>query len=322
MYSFRAFECDHVGDVAYLKADYNVICGQSGGSLASNHAVVQSWATVAIVLYSLGIPFTYACLLYQVRKTMANRTRSALTIALGFLHEPFQPQFFWWELVLVLQKLILVGLFVLQPFKPGSFLQLLLGISVAFVFTVVQMQMQPYRSRNDNLLASISGISVCIFFFGAVLYRVHELTSDFDTVSAQLTSDWASRRFIISFGVITAVIFIAFFGTLFMMMIVIALEFFAPQQAVLFRWQLDHSQVVPPTLEADQFHTFLSHNWASGQVRVLDTKCLQAACDQCASGMWQDQAKAIKSQLSNLVLGLKIWLGELYTWSLFAPSTH
>ena len=198
---------------------------------------------------------------------MVNRTRSPLSIALVFLHEPFRPQFFWWELVLVMQKLILVGLFVLQSFKPGSFLQLLLGISVAFCFTVVHMQVQPYRSRNDNILASVSGISICVFFYGSVLYRVHELTSDFDTVSTQLTSDWASRRFKLSFGAITAVVFIAFFGTLFMMLIVIMLEFFAPQQAMFFLWKLDHSQVVPPLLEGHQFHTFLSHNWASGQVR-------------------------------------------------------
>ena len=241
-----------------------------------------------VELHALQIPLAYACLLYKVRNKLINSEISPLASALRFLHEPFKPQYFWWELVLVAQKLIIVGFFVLEPFKPGSFIQLMLGMSVVLVFTVVQMQVQPYRNRRDNLLATTCNVSLFSFFLGSVLFRFHELTTDFDAVSAQLTSEWASKRFTLSFELISALMIFSLLGSILMMIALECLEFLAPNHIDVFRWNLDDSQVVPPLLMAEQFHTFLSHNWATGQ----------------------DQARSIKGQLSSLVPGLKVWLGE------------
>ena len=178
----------------------------------------------------------------------------------------FKPQYFWWELVLVAQKLVVIGFFVLEPFQPGSFIQLMLGMTLVLVFTVVQMQVQPYRSKRDNLLATTCSVSLFSFFLGSVLYRFHELTTGFDAVSAQLTSSWASKRFTISFELISALLIVSLFGSVFMIVALEFLDFFAPNRTEVFRWQLDDSQVIPPLLTAEQFHTFLSHNWATGQV--------------------------------------------------------
>ena len=237
-------------------------------------------------LYCPQIPLAYAWLLYKVRNKLINSERSELASALGFLHEPFKPQYFWWELVLVAQKLIIVGFFVLEPFQPGSFIQLMLGMSVVLVFTVVQMQVQPYRSRRDNLLATTCSVSLFSFFLGSVLYRFYELTNEFDAVSAQLTSSWASKRFTLSLELISALMFVSLFGSIIMMIALECLEFIAPNGTDVFRWDLDDSQVVPPLLRAEQFHTFLSHNWATGQVgRLRSTQHHHTAsstdCDFC-----------------------------------------
>ena len=68
----------------------------------------------------------------------------------------------------------------------------------------------------------------------------------------------------------------------------ILLEFLATRHADFFRWNMDLSYVVPPLLAAGQFHTFISHNWATGQ----------------------GQARALKDQLLLLCPGLHVWLGE------------
>ena len=257
-----------MGSVSYLRADYAVVCSttstsHSGGS--SDHVVIQLWASLAILCYSLGIPLAYAWLLYKVLNEVLNSDYSELSAELSFLHEPFKPPYFWWEIVLVLQKLILVGLFVLEPFQPGSFVQLMLGMSVSLIFTVIQIQVQPYRSKQDNLLATACSISLFSFFLGSVLYRVHELTTDFDAVSAQLSSSWASKRFTLSSELISALMFASTFGSIGIMVVLQCIELLAPKAEV-FEWQTDHSQVVPPPLTTEQFHMFLSHNWATGQV--------------------------------------------------------
>ena len=147
------------------------------------------------------------------------------------------------------------------------------------------MQVQPYRRSTDNFLATASNVSLFCFFVSAALYRTVELTSEFEGVSAQLTSGWASSRFTISFTFISAAMLISLFGGLILMILLHCIELFGPQNEV-FRWELDHSVVVPQTLTAGQFHTFLSHNWASGQ----------------------DQARSIKAQLTSLCPGLSVWL--------------
>ena len=347
MCSFRAFECDQVGEVAYLKADYSVVCASSGDSAQSrrsDHAIIQAVAVIAILLYPVGvrvrrefehtvlnkrwrrlaslqiprvtqIPVAYARLLYQVRTEVLRSEHSPLSSALHFLHGPFKPVYFWWELVLVAQKLLIVGFLVLEPFQPGSFIQLMLGLSVAFTFTVVQKQVQPYLSRQDNILATICGVSVFSFFLGAVLYRFHELTSDFDAVSAQLTSSWASKRFTLSPGLISILMIASLFGSVVTMILLQCLELFTPDHAEIFRWKLDGSQVVPPLLAADQFHCFLSHSTprelsppANAESRSRTADARPTCVADWATG--QDQARTIKAQFASLCPGLRVWLGE------------
>jgi len=187
--------------------------------------------------------------------------------------------------VCVAQKLILVGFLVLSPFRPGSFSQLIIGLFVALLFTVIQMQVQPYKRRADNLLATLSNCSLCAFFISAAIFRMNELTDEFDAVREQLSGEWASRRFTVSPSFLSAIMLTSLLGGLALMLTLHLIELFVPARDI-FRWALDDTEVLPPVLEAGQFHTFLSHNWASGQ----------------------DQARTIKSQLSSLCPGINVWL--------------
>ena len=197
-------------------------------------------------------------LLHMVRGAVLNNEYSTRSEQLGFLHRPFKPQFYWWEIVCVAQKLVLVGFLVLNPFNPGSFTKLILGLFVALLFAVLQMQVQPYRGRNDNFLATVSNVSLVMFFVSSVLYRMIELTSEFDAVADQLTCDWASRSFTVSFTFISVVMIASLFGCLVLMIVLHLIELFVGMNEQIFRWALDGSVVKPPTLQAEQFHTFLS----------------------------------------------------------------
>ena len=283
--AFRAFVAEDFSEeggeeVAYLKADYRVRVG------TSEDALIKLIATVAILAYPVGIPATYAFLLYKARTELRSHHTTRLTECLAFLHGVFKAEFFWWELVCVSQKLVLVGFLVLTTFHPGSLTQLVLGLVAALLFAVAQMQFQPYRTRNDNFLATVCNLSIVSFFMMSVLYRVFELTTDFESVAEQLTGTWANRRFVVSLEFITITMVLSLVCGLLLLILLHAGALLDQHRAEVFRWRLDASQVLPPHLQRGQFHTFLSHNWASGQ----------------------DQSRAIKTQLTALCPGIKVWL--------------
>ena len=85
----EAFTEEGGREVAYLKADYSVQIGSSQDSS------IKAWASIAIVLYPVGIPIWYAILLFKVRHKVSTDVYSELSDAVSFLHGVFKPQFYW-----------------------------------------------------------------------------------------------------------------------------------------------------------------------------------------------------------------------------------
>ena len=162
-------------------------------------------------------------------------------------------------------------------------------MNVSFFFAIVQMQVQPYRRRPDNLLATVLNVSLTSFFVSSVLYRFHELTDDFDAVSAQLKSDWATRRFILSFVFISAVMIVSLFAGLLTMLLLHAIELFSSSSVDVFLWTLDNSQVIPPALEATQFHTC--------NATTIELEPLPVHCSRPCFASWRRQFCLTTGQL-------------------------
>ena len=117
---------------AYLKADVDVRCG------SDEHGTTQATAWVAILLYAFGMIALNGSLLFLARHAISTgRHVTSLSRAIRFLHSEFEPRFFWWELVEMLRRLVLVGLMVLMQ---GSTMQLLAGILFSLVFLLLQVQ--------------------------------------------------------------------------------------------------------------------------------------------------------------------------------------
>ena len=262
-FKLQAFVCDPIGETSYLKADYFIECGSGA------HATIVRWAILAILIYPVSVPSVYAILLFKVRYQVLNSENSDLSEALVFLHRLFKPPFFWWDIVNVLQKLVLVGFFVLQLFHPDSFTQLVLGMTVALLFAFLQMQVQPYRRRFDNLLAGSSSISLALFFIGAVLYRVFELTVGFESVKAQLSGEWASRRFMISFSFISVLMFLSAFGSIIALVVLYGIEMITvklPPTILLRSTGCEPELSLPEHPVQAKFHGFISHGECSSNL--------------------------------------------------------
>ena len=180
------------------------------------------------------------------------------------------------------RKLVLVGFMSLV--EMGSMIQLVLGMLISLVFLLLQMQAQPFRDDGDNALAMYTATSLPLLFFSCVLFRSTEFF-DFGQVKALLAEDTrdmyvVSSSFVI--GVMSASIVLA----LVLSIPVLYVSLKVTRNAVVLRWSRDNYRVVPRLLSPGQHHTFLSHKWTTGQ----------------------DQARAVKELLQELVPGLKSWL--------------
>ena len=102
---FKTFLPDHrplgpKGEI-FLRADYSVMC--EGDHDTEYVQFLRPWATVAVVVYPIGVNLLYSVLLWRNRadiKTETLKDKACRDItAIEFLYKPFSQKFFWWEAV-------------------------------------------------------------------------------------------------------------------------------------------------------------------------------------------------------------------------------
>ncbi|CAN0394727.1 unnamed protein product, partial [Ectocarpus fasciculatus] len=121
---FQVFSCRDVdpddvenGDDRYMTVDYSVSCA------SEKYQFGFVWAIVSIFVYPVGIPAFYFYELYSARHLIMSRNdhsefssdsdaKSALLKPLHFLFEFYNPQFWYWEVVETLHRLLLTGVLV------------------------------------------------------------------------------------------------------------------------------------------------------------------------------------------------------------------
>ena len=74
----------------------------------------------------------------RLGRTKEEGGREALAHALRFLHKEYEPWCWWWELLEMVRRLCLVGVFVLV--QRGSLTQLAVGTIFCAVYLFIQMQ--------------------------------------------------------------------------------------------------------------------------------------------------------------------------------------
>ena len=194
--AFLAFDCEQFDDgSSYLVADYRVDCS------SSEYHDVRELAWVNILLYAVAVPACYAVLLQRASKQIVADEDASLAHALAFLYRDFRPArgTIFYELVEVEKKVVLSGVMVL--FHRGQMLQLIVAIVLALAFLFLQAEVKPYRSSQDNFLATCSSLALVLLFLGAIVYKV-------DVISDELgdaLSDHIRRLLFMNTAITTAV---------------------------------------------------------------------------------------------------------------------
>ena len=113
---FEAWPCYELGEAGdegrFMKVDVAIRCG------SAEHRDVLLTAYVGVVLYAGGLIALNAGLLWMVRHAIRQGTPTELSTALVFLHGEYHPITCWWELVEMIRRFLLVGLF--RIIMPGT----------------------------------------------------------------------------------------------------------------------------------------------------------------------------------------------------------
>jgi len=149
----------------------------------AEYMAIQGVAWLGVFIYPIGLPVAYITLLLTARANLIASKKTPLTHALRFLHSEYKPEFFWWELVEVLRRFLLVGVAVL--ISPGSLVQLIFGSLTSSLFLVLQVQAAPFKSKVDASLALMTSTSLVILFLGGFILKIGTLV-ELEDVREQL----------------------------------------------------------------------------------------------------------------------------------------
>ena len=284
--AFEVFSCYEFSEGAWLRADVSIECNTP----AHSRARLLAWT--AIVLYPIGMLALNAGLLFTARHTIhGDAAPTVLSEAIAFLYQEYEPVFFWWELIEMARRFVLVGAFMLV--WPGSLVQLILGTVTAAMFLLVQIQARPYKRTSDNYLASAASFCLLIYFLCCVMYKISGLVdSVLPACTLESSSSGLCRYFAIDTATLTIVTISTLLATLVVSFIMVTKQVAAESERLRREAQTakvrrllyckDNLQATPINLSGSRdFHLFLSHTWAQGQsdMRVLKTRLLEMMPD-------------------------------------------
>ena len=217
------------------------------------------------------------------------------------------------------RRFLLVGLFVVWPFRQGQVMQLGFAAVVAMAYLMVQSQAAPYRSPADNALALGCSFSLCILLTCCVFYKFASLT-ELEELQARMSIEQRGDYGLASIA-LTSFFIVCTFGALVVTTLLLVArlgrEALRTPRRLLY---LQGDEEVPPPLAfvrnddrlmemlhsgnlyrrdpagrvelpefhpgAGPFHVFLSHNWKHGQEKM----------------------RIVKSELREMVPGISVFL--------------
>ena len=212
--AFKALHCDDLDandelpGPAVMSADFAVACHDEHGDVSDEYDRIRVLAYVAIALYPIGVPLSYTVLFVKARRAIWAEKPTSLSKALDFLVGDYDAAYFFWELVEVLKKLLLVG--AMSIVKPGEVNQLVIAFMLTLFFLVMLLVSKPYKRQGDDVVALASGSALTIFFFFSLLLKFQTLIEAVeDVLTVQL-----ARTFTIDAGTTTALLLVSSLGAL------------------------------------------------------------------------------------------------------------
>ena len=175
---------------------YTETCEPGGRFMTSDLSVKESsegyqtmrgFAYLFIFLYVIGIPMLYMYILYSKRKIIAldpeqhgeatdpkhHREIVACRMEFGSLYKDYKRKYYWFELVEMGRKIILVGALVMLG---SSGMQIFAGIVICFFYVLLASYIEPLTSKTGQMLQYVTSIQLfCTLISGLMItHRTYE----------------------------------------------------------------------------------------------------------------------------------------------------
>ena len=150
--AFDGFPCYQFDHTSFLRSDVTIECGTDA------HGGVTALSWIAIFVYPIGIWLFCALLLFRASSAILAGKETQLTRSIAFLFKEYDDTAFFWELMEMARKFLLVGLFV--NLQPGTLLQITVAVIVCATYLMVQLQAAPYKNRSDDFTAAAASFSL------------------------------------------------------------------------------------------------------------------------------------------------------------------
>ena len=201
----------------------------------------------------------YTVVLLPCRRPLRARVQTPLIEATRFLHKDYHVDYFYWELLELVRRTVLIGWVLLIP-TDKTFLRLVVAKLLSVASLAVLLSVSPYKRPEDTVLAAGCQLTLIFAFVGATYIR---LFHDFELVTS---NDVVSRLMVFTSTAVIAlplVIITLTMGVLMLAIMVGIVKKEGRQQSI--RLVATH---MPPQMKLERgrrWHCFLSHTWASAQ---------------------------------------------------------
>lgn len=167
---FSIFRCvDVPGEGRYLKSDFSVQCGQT------HHVQLMILGVAATLLYTIGFPTFLLVMLWRARAVMHDASHvdhHLVQLQLGSLYLPYERSYWFFEPVVIVYKMIMVG--ALSIIGQDSPVQLFIGFVVATIYMCAVLRTAPYVDPDLDRLAFACGMSQCMILCLALMKSIDQ----------------------------------------------------------------------------------------------------------------------------------------------------
>jgi hypothetical protein len=181
---FQMFKCQKIDgiDLPLLVQDFNVTCYQG------DHNLYITLASAFLGLYILGIPLTMFMLLWRNRKHLHDEESPKhhwVKTALGGLYVQYEPDYWWFELMILFNKTMMCGGLVIL--SPGSPIQVLCAILIMLIHMLLLNKLAPYVKDSEDWSSFLSTLALCLMSLGAYSMKLTLARNEMRTIEAITT---------------------------------------------------------------------------------------------------------------------------------------
>jgi len=269
---FAAWTCEsfHLDSTAtppkvmrYLRGELSLECNTS----VFEYRRLLTLAYILVAIWPVGVPLFFIGVLHSGRWAILHGQSTRIVRATAFLHREYEQAYYWWEVVFLLQRLLVVG-FAQWVTHPSH--RLLFAMIIALVYLVAVLAVKPYKRNDVGFMAYSSQFaSVLIFFMSTYIHLFGTLDEVDDTDTQDLSARVLAFESLDSLVASSIAIVFLFVGVF----LALTLYQMAHSSNVQQLRLVSSSQSPELSLDTGKlFHLFLSHIWSSGQDQVANIK--------------------------------------------------